>query len=121
MLVIIAAYGLMPLSLNQVTRTIMKKTFTLNHEKIKYPRMVDAAKHEVKKYLKRERNKTLPAGADYWAFDCKFGESADEANVVHVAEINKCISDIEAKQLTSFYVEILARPAQRQHQEFDEE
>lgn len=92
----------------------MKKTFTLEHEKIKYPRMVDAAKHEVKKYLKRERNKTLPAGADYWAFDCKFGDSADVAEVVHVAEINKQISDIEAKGKTSFYVEILARPAQRQ-------
>jgi len=31
----------------------MKKTFTLNHEKIKYPRMVDAAKHEVKKIFEK--------------------------------------------------------------------
>jgi len=99
----------------------MKKTFTLNHEKIKYPRMVDAAKHEVKKYLKRERNKTLPADADYWAFDCKFGDTAQTAQEVHVAEINKCISDIQSKELTSFYVEILARPAQRQEVDFDEE
>ena len=97
----------------------MKKTFTLNHEKIKYPRMVDAAKHEVKKYLKRERNKTLPVEADYWAFDCKFGTSADDAEVVHVAEINNKISEIEKQALTSFYVEILARPAQRESFDLD--
>ncbi|MGO2013104.1 MAG: DUF6172 family protein [Pseudoalteromonas sp.] len=99
----------------------MKKTFTLNHEKIKYPRMVDAAKHEVKKYLKRERNKTLPDEANYWAFDCKFGNTAETAQVVHVAEITKHISEIERQELTSFYVEILARPAQRQEVDFDEE
>lgn len=99
----------------------MKKTFTLNHEKIKYPRMVDAAKHEVKKYLKRERNKTLPEDADYWAFDCKFGQSSEDAKAVHVAEINNCISEIEKEGLTSFYVEILARPAQRQQLDIDDD
>ena len=99
----------------------MKKTFTLNHEKIKYPRMVDAAKHEVKKYLKRERNKTLPFDADYWAFDCKFGNTADDAQVVHVAEINNSISEIEKQGLTSFYVEIIARAAQREEPADEEE
>ncbi|ASM50429.1 hypothetical protein PESP_a2461 [Pseudoalteromonas espejiana DSM 9414] len=99
----------------------MKKTFTLNHEKIKYPRMVDAAKHEVKKYLKRERNKTLPVEADYWAFDCKFGTNADDAEVVHVAEINNKISEVEKQELTSFYVEILARPAQRESFDLDDD
>ncbi|MGY0642445.1 MAG: DUF6172 family protein, partial [Paraglaciecola chathamensis] len=54
----------------------MKKTFLLSHPKIKLPRLVEAIKFEVKKYLRRERNKTLPAGADYWDFDCRFG--ADE-------------------------------------------
>ncbi|NMM40854.1 DUF6172 family protein [Pseudoalteromonas arctica] len=99
----------------------MKKTFTLNHEKIKYPRMVDAAKHEVKKYLKRERNKTLPIDADYWAFDCKFGNTAEDAQVVHVAEISNSISEIEKQGLESFYVEIIARAAQRQVQNSDNE
>ena len=47
----------------------MKKTFELTHPKIKVERMVEAVKHEVKKYLKRERNKTLPEDADYWDFD----------------------------------------------------
>ena len=56
----------------------MKKTFELTHPKIKLARRVDAVKHEVKKYLKRERNKKLPADADYWDFDCKFGKWSND-------------------------------------------
>ena len=42
----------------------MKKTFQLVNEKIKYPRMIEAVKSEVRKYLKRSRRKDLPKGAD---------------------------------------------------------
>ncbi|RRJ83384.1 DUF6172 family protein [Aestuariirhabdus litorea] len=95
----------------------MKKTFSLTHSTIKYPRLIEAVKHEVKKYLKRERNKALPAGADYWAFDCRIGATEAEAEAIHVAEINKRIDGVEQQQLTAFYLEILARPAQRQPRE----
>jgi len=91
----------------------MKKTFELSHPKIKYPRLVDSAKHDVKKYLKRERNKQLPADADYWDFDCKFGLTEDAAEAVTVSEINSRISEVEAQQLTSFYLEIIAKPGHR--------
>jgi hypothetical protein len=91
----------------------MKKTFKLTHPKIKVPRLVEAIKHEVKKYLQRERRKPLPPEVDFWDFDCRFG--ADEANceVIHVADINKAISQAEEKQLASFYLEILAKPGHR--------
>ncbi|MGF1726272.1 DUF6172 family protein [Photobacterium nomapromontoriensis] len=92
----------------------MKKTFALTHPKKAVPRVVEAVKYEVKKYLKRERNKTLPTGADYWDFDCRFGHTEQEAKVIHVKEINKCIDEAEALALTSFYLEILAKPAARQ-------
>lgn len=91
----------------------MKKTFNLTHEKIKYERRVDAVKHEVKKYLKRERNKQLPKGADYWDFDCRFGQTQDDAKTIHVKEINKSIDSIVTLELTSFYLEVLAFPAVR--------
>ncbi|NMP32712.1 hypothetical protein HII17_14210 [Thalassotalea sp. M1531] len=91
----------------------MRKTFSLTHEKIKTPRLVDAIKHEVKKYLKRERNKQLPDGADYWDFDCRFGDTEAFADVIHVSEINKLISDAETRELKSFYLEILAKPEVR--------
>ena len=38
----------------------MKKTFKLRHEKIKPARLVEKFKYEVKKYVKRERRRSLP-------------------------------------------------------------
>lgn len=91
----------------------MKKTFVLSHPKIKTPRLFEAAKSDVKKYFKRERNKKLPPGADFWDFDCRFGKTEDEAEEVRISEINASISEVEAQGLASFYLEILARPAQK--------
>ena len=91
----------------------MKKTFQLAHPKIAYPRLIEAAKADVKKYLKRERNKTLPDYADFWGFDCKFGNTEDAAEVIHVAEINDKISFAESQAWQTFYLEILATPATR--------
>ncbi|MFT6914493.1 MAG: putative transcriptional regulator [Motiliproteus sp.] len=91
----------------------MRKTFVLTHEKIKVARLIEAAKHDVKKYLKRERNKTLPEGADYWDFDCKFGLTREEASSIEQAQINKFIDTAETAQTESFYLEILAKPGYR--------
>ncbi len=91
----------------------MKKTFVLTHEKIKYPRLIESAKSDVRKYLKRERNKKLPEGADYLDFDCKYGHTKEEAKVIHLSEIIKCIDEAEKLELTSFYLEILAKPGHR--------
>ena len=51
----------------------MRKTFQLSHPKIKLARLVEAINHDVKKYIKRERNKQLPEDVDFWDFDCKYG------------------------------------------------
>jgi hypothetical protein len=91
----------------------MKKTFKITHGKIKPERQFEAMKHEVKKYLKRERKRALPKGADFWDFDCKFGADADNSEVIHVAEINQSINQAQADNLESFYLEILAKPATR--------
>lgn len=99
----------------------MKKTFELTHPKVKLERRVDAVKHEVKKYLKRERNKKLPAGADYWDFDCQFGNTKEEAAPVQLSEINKRIDQTQVEGLTSFYIEIIAKEGIRTFVERDEE
>jgi len=96
----------------------MKKTFKLTHPKIKVARLVDTVKYDVRKYLKRERNKNLPEGVDFWDFDCKYGRTAEESKEIHVAEINKFIDEAEAQQLESFYLEILAKPGHRQKNQF---
>lgn len=91
----------------------MKKTFQLTHPKIKYARLIEGVKNDVRKYIKRERRKTLPKGADFWDFDCRFGETEAEAKGIHLAEMDGCINDAEARELQSFYIEILAKPGFR--------
>lgn len=91
----------------------MKKKFKLSHPKIKVPRLVEAIKYEVKKYLKRERRKNLPQDVDFWDFDCRFGVDESSCEVIHIAEINKYIDQAESKELDSFYLEILAKPGHR--------
>ena len=98
----------------------MRKTFSLTHEKIKGLRLVDAIKHEVKKYLKRERNKKLPDDADFWDFDCKYGHSKESAEVIHTSELNKSIDDAVQNDLESFYLEILVKPAKRTKKPIDD-
>lgn len=91
----------------------MKKIFKLTHPKIKVARLVEAIKHEVKMYIKRERRKPLPETIDFWDFDCRFGIDETDSEVIHVSEINKYISQAESKELESFYLEILAKPGHR--------
>ncbi len=91
----------------------MKKTFELTHPKIKYARLIEGVKHDIRKYLKRERRKDLPEGADFWDFDCKFGDTEAEARTIHLAELDECINDAEKRELKAFYVEILAKPGIR--------
>jgi hypothetical protein len=91
----------------------MKKTFELTHPKIQYARRIEAVKNEIRKYIKRERKKTLPEDVDFWDFDCKFGNTEAEASTIHLSEIDKYIAAVEANQQTSFYLEILAKPGHR--------
>lgn len=92
----------------------MKKTFQLVNEKIKYPRMIEAVKAEVRKYLKRSRRKDLPKGADFWDFLCKYGDVEINAERCHLAEIDKKIEDAEKRELESFYIEVIPTPGKRQ-------
>ena len=91
----------------------MRKTFQMTHPKIKVPRLVEAIKHEVKKYIKRERRKPLPPNVDFWDFDCRYGADEASSEVIHISAINKSISQAESEQLESFYLEILAKPGHR--------
>lgn len=93
----------------------MKKTFKLTHEKTATPRLVEAIKHEVRKYVKRERKRALPADADFWDFDCRFGLDQTNSEEIHFGEIDQKINQAEADGLTSFYLEIIAKSAVRQH------
>ena len=99
----------------------MKKIFSLSHEKIKTPRLVDSIKHDVKKYIRRERNKQLPEDADFLDFDCKYGHTKESAEVVHLSAINKHIDEAEKLELSSFYLEIVAKSGYRTKKPLSEE
>jgi len=87
----------------------MKKTFKLEHPKIKAPRIVDSIKHEIKKELKKARDKKLPSGAKYLSFDCKLGQSEETASAVPMVELNKSIDELVDNKVKSIYVEISSK------------
>jgi len=98
----------------------MKKTFVLSHPKLNLARLIESIKYDIKKYIKRERNKKLPEGVDYWDFDCKYGLDEASAKTVHISTFNKHIDAAEAAEVESFYIEILVKPAKRSYIERDE-
>ena len=87
----------------------MKKTFQLHIEGKNSDRVLEAIKHEVRKYIKRERGRDLPKGVDFWDFDCKFGATQDAAEVVHLAQLTERMDTVVLAGGTQFYVEILAK------------
>ncbi len=91
----------------------MKKNFKLTHPKNKVERIADAIKSEVRKYIKRERNKTLPDKVDYWDFDCRYGADEESSEVIHVSALNKSIDHAVLNQLESIYLEIMVKPGIR--------
>ncbi len=91
----------------------MKKTFQLTAEGKHPDRLLEAIKHEIRKYVKRERRRELPAGADYWDFDCRFGAAEATAQPAHLATLIGLIDGVAKDGGSQFYIEILARPAQR--------
>ncbi len=99
--------------INSIIQIIMKKTFSFSRPKKKRPRVVEAIKHELKKYIKRERNKTLPKDVDFWDFDCRYGADEASCGVIHVSEISKCISEADAEGLDTFFLEVLVKPGVR--------
>jgi len=91
----------------------VKKTFKLNVEGKNRDRLLDATKHEIRKYVKRQRRVPLPAGVDFWDFDCKFGADADSAVVVHFATITALIDTVAKEGGDAFYLELLAKNGYR--------
>jgi hypothetical protein len=91
----------------------MRKTFSLNVEGKNRDRTVEAVKHEIRKYIKRERRRELPAGVDYWDFDCKFGADKEAAVPVHLAQITGLIDGVVTEGRDAFYVEVIARHGHR--------
>ncbi|MEN9996624.1 MAG: hypothetical protein RL462_1400 [Pseudomonadota bacterium] len=85
----------------------MKKNFPLQIEGKNPDRVLEAVKHEIRKYFKRERNRALPKEVDFWDFDCKVGLTADTAQVVKVSAVIENLDALAKEGAASVYVEIL--------------
>lgn len=91
----------------------MRKTYQLNIEGKNRDRLLDAVKHDIRKYAKRQRRAALPEDVDFWDFDCKFGLSAETARPVHFGNLVEQIDAAAKEGAAALYVEILAKHGHR--------
>lgn len=86
----------------------MKKTFSLKDPARTDARVVEAIKHEVRKYAKRERRKALPEGFDLWELQCRVGPDATLSESRPFKEVPAAIDAVAAAGGAAVYVEITA-------------
>lgn len=91
----------------------MKKTFSLHATALADARVIEAIKHEVRRYVKRERAKTLPEGFEVWEFSCKVGSDSASAEPKELREVTSAIDAVAASGAANVFIEIVARAAHR--------
>lgn len=89
----------------------MKKRFALTHPKKAPERVLEGIKNEVRKYIKREKNKPLPEDKDVWRVDCKFAQNDDELQEIRFSDIIQNIDEASVAKCESVMIEIVARSA----------
>jgi len=88
----------------------VKKVFKLTDPKKHSDRVLEAVKHEIRKYVKREKRKELEdKETTYWDFDCKAGVTEDDAKTVVYEELMKALDTIYETKASQVYVEIIAK------------
>jgi hypothetical protein len=88
----------------------MKKTFPLHAPGKADARVLDAIKHEVRKYVRRELKKPLPEDAARWTFACRVGPDQATSQPSQLKDVAPAIDAIANTGVDSVYVEILAVP-----------
>ena len=88
----------------------MKKNYPLSVEGKNPERVLEAVKHDIRKYFKRERSRVLPKGVDFWDFDCQVGLDAASAEVCKVGAVVDTVGALAQDGAASVYVEILCKP-----------
>ena len=86
----------------------MKKTFKLSDEKKNKDRLLESIKHNIRKYIKREKNKKLPDDVDYWDLQCKFAKNDEEPYTIQFIDIIKKVDEASNENCESFYMEIIS-------------
>ena len=92
----------------------MKKTFKLKVENKNPDRQVESIKHEIRKYIKREKNKPKPEGVDFWRFNCKFAKDTNEPVDIDFNDITKLIDEAASENCETIYMELLSVAGKRE-------
>ena len=91
----------------------MKKTYKLVDEKRNIERIIEAIKYDVRKYIKREKNKKNTSDEFVWKFNCKSAVSEEDAKSINFLDITKTIEAVATSEAETFYIEIVAYEEQR--------
>ena len=91
----------------------MKKTYVFTIEGKNRDRLLEASKHDIRKYIKRERAKPLAAGSDFLDFECKLGATVATAQPVHFAALMAAADALVKEGADAFYVEVIAKAGHR--------
>ncbi len=91
----------------------MRKIYPLTSPDKHADRVLEAVKHDIRKYVRRERRRGVPEGMDYWDFDCRFGAEEPNAAPLHLAEVIASVDTAAKAGEAQVYVEIIARAAVR--------
>ncbi|MDA8599942.1 DUF6172 family protein [Burkholderiaceae bacterium] len=84
----------------------MKKTFDLRVPGKQPDRLLDAAKNDIRKYIKRCRSRDLPAGTHFWNFACLLGADEATAQAVHPQQLTEAINTLVAGGATALFASI---------------
>ena len=91
----------------------MRKTYPLRPEGKHPDRVLDAVKHDIRKYVKRQRRVPLPEGVDFWDFDCRLGVSKELAEPLHFAALIAQLDELAKTGADVAYVELLVKAGVR--------
>lgn len=91
----------------------MKKTFPLKAPGQDDARVRDKIRHEINKYVRRERRKEVPEGFDLWNLACKVGATAAAAETLPLKEVGGAIDAVAQTGATEVYVEVVAAAGHR--------
>ena len=94
-------------------QTFMRKSFALHHPAKADARVRDAIRHEVRKYVVRERRKPLPADADLRIFNCRVGPDESSAVPQELPAVASAIDAVAATGASSVFIEIISQAARR--------
>ena len=86
----------------------MKKTFLLTDEKKEPQRVLESIKHDIRKYIKREKRKDLVSGSNFWKINAKFGKTEDSIVEIRFVDIMKNITEASEQNWASFHIQLIS-------------